>query len=133
MWPGRFFWKVDGRKRDCSILIGRTPVNVKLARIRSQTRDSKSFQEVGAKSKNLKEGVDVAKRSCSTSSQWKSMEQGPWVTIDGLRKGEKECIEPGAGDADLWIQNWEELHVKRGILVEVAHVKAHRAKKEKKG
>ena len=22
--------------------------------------------------------------------------------IDGLRKGEKECIKPGAGDADLW-------------------------------
>ena len=38
-----------------------------------------------------------------------------------------------AGDADLWIKIWEELHelVKRGILVEVAHVKAHRTKKEK--
>ena len=23
-------------------------------------------------------------------------------TIDGLRKGEKECIESGAADADLW-------------------------------
>ena len=22
MWPGRFFWKEVGRKRDCSILIG---------------------------------------------------------------------------------------------------------------
>ena len=22
--------------------------------------------------------------------------------IDGLRKGEKECIKPRAGDADLW-------------------------------
>ena len=50
-------------------------------------------------------------------------------TIDGFRKGEKECIKPRAGDADLWIKkNWEELHelVKRGILVEVEHVKAHR-------
>ena len=30
-------------------------------------------------------------------------------------------------------KNWEELHelVERGILVEVAHVKAHRTKKEK--
>ena len=28
----KIFWKVDGRKRDCSILIGRTPVNVKPAR-----------------------------------------------------------------------------------------------------
>ena len=32
--------------------------------VRSQTRDSRSFQEVGAKSKNLKEGVEVAKRYC---------------------------------------------------------------------
>ena len=41
-------------------------------------------------------------------------------TIDGLRKGEKECIKPGTGDADLWINIWEELHelVSRGILVE---------------
>ena len=53
--------------------------------------------------------------------------------IDGLRKGEKECIKPRTGDADLWIKNGEELHelVKRGILVEVEHVKAHRTKKEK--
>ena len=53
--------------------------------------------------------------------------------IDGLRKGENECIKPRAGDAHLWIEIWKELHevVKRGILVEVAHVKAHRTKKEK--
>ena len=52
--------------------------------------------------------------------------------IDGLRKGEKECIKPRAGDADLWLTIWEELHelVKRGIVVEVARVKAHRTKKE---
>ena len=45
----------------------------------------------------------------------------------------KEGIKPGAGDADLWMKMWEELHelVKRGILVEVAHVKAHRTKKGK--
>ena len=24
--------------------------------------------------------------------------------IDGFRKGEKECIKPRAGDADLWIK-----------------------------
>ena len=55
-------------------------------------------------------------------------------TIDGLRKGEKECLKPRARDADLWIKLWEELHgvwQKKGILVEVAHVKAHRTKKEK--
>ena len=32
--------------------------------VRSQTRDSRGFQEAGAKSKNLKEGVEVAKRYC---------------------------------------------------------------------
>ena len=53
--------------------------------------------------------------------------------IVGLRKGEEECIKPRAGDADLWIKIWEELHelLKRGILVEMEHVRAHRTKKEK--
>ena len=48
-------------------------------------------------------------------------------------KGEKECIKPRAGDADLWIKICEELDglVERGILVEVEHVKAHRTKKDK--
>ena len=53
--------------------------------------------------------------------------------IDGSRKGEKECIKPRAGDADLWLKkNWEEVHelVKRRISVEAAHVKAHGTKKE---
>ena len=54
--------------------------------------------------------------------------------IDGLRRGESKCIKPRAGDADLWIKMWEELHdlAGRGISVEVEHVKAHRTKKEKK-
>ena len=53
--------------------------------------------------------------------------------IDGLRKGEKECVKPRAGDADLWLKKiWEELHelVKRDIFVEVSLVKAHRTKKQ---
>ena len=57
-----------------------------------------------------------------------------WDQFEGLRQGEKECIKPRAGDADLWINVWEELHelVRRGtFLVEVTHVKAHRTKKEK--
>ena len=29
--------------------------------------------------------------------------------IDGLRKGEKECIKPRAGDADLWLKIWENI------------------------
>ena len=28
-------------------------------------------------------------------------------TIDGLRKGEKECIKPRAVDADLFMKSWE--------------------------
>ena len=53
---------------------------------------------------------------------------------DGLRKGESKCIKPRAGDADLWIQFWEELLglAERGILVEVERAMAHRTKKEKK-
>ena len=53
--------------------------------------------------------------------------------FDGLRKAESKCIKPRARDADLWINISEEPHelLKRGILVEVEHVKAHRTKKEK--
>ena len=41
--------------------------------------------------------------------------------IDGLRRGESKCIKPRAGDADLWIKIWEELHglAESGILVGV--------------
>ena len=28
--------------------------------------------------------------------------------LDGLWRGERKCIDPIAGDADLWIKNWEE-------------------------
>ena len=54
--------------------------------------------------------------------------------IDGLWRGERECIKPKAGDADLWIKIWEELHrlSARDVAVEVEHVKAYRTKKEKK-
>ena len=54
--------------------------------------------------------------------------------IDGLRRGERKCIDPKAGDADLWIKIWEELHLlmSKEILVEVEHVKTHRTKKDKK-
>ena len=73
MWPGRPFWKVDGRKRDCPILIGRTPVNVKPARKRKEQKSTgfstaqsgiKSEERFQKKSKNFKGGVEVAKRYC---------------------------------------------------------------------
>ena len=37
--------------------------------VRSQTGDPRGFQKVGAKSENLKKGVEVAKRYCHASSQ----------------------------------------------------------------
>ena len=42
--------------------------------------------------------------------------------IDGLWRGERKCIDPRAGDADLRFKNWEELHhvATKEILVEVA-------------
>ena len=54
--------------------------------------------------------------------------------IDGLWRGERKCIDPKAGDADLWIKIWEELHLlmSNQILVDVEHVKAHRTEKDKK-
>ena len=53
--------------------------------------------------------------------------------IDGFWRGESECIDPKAGDADSW-KNWGELHllVSKDIGVEVEHVKAHRTKKDEK-
>ena len=53
---------------------------------------------------------------------------------DGLWKAEMKCIDPKAGDADLWINIREELHhpISRDIVVEVEHVKAHRTKKDKR-
>ena len=53
--------------------------------------------------------------------------------IDGLWRGERKCIDPKAGDADLWIKIWEELHPVKSeeILVEVEHVKAHRTENDR--
>ena len=54
--------------------------------------------------------------------------------IDGPWRGERECIDPKAGDADLWIKIWKQLHhfVSRNVVVEVEDFKAHRTKKDKK-
>ena len=54
--------------------------------------------------------------------------------IDGLWRGERKCVNPKAGDAELWIKIWEELHslAARDIVVEVEHAKAHRTQKAKK-
>ena len=44
----------------------------------------------------------------------------------------KKYINPKAGDTDLWIKIWEDLHrlAARDIVVEVEHVKAHCTKKD---
>ena len=49
-------------------------------------------------------------------------------------RGERKCIDPKAGGADLWIKIWEELHLLKSkkMLVEVEHVQAHRSKNDKK-
>ena len=46
--------------------------------------------------------------------------------IDGRWRGERKCIDPQAGDADLWGEIWEELHslAAGDVVVEVEHVKA---------
>ena len=53
---------------------------------------------------------------------------------DGLWRGERKCVEPKSGDADLWIKFWEELHLltSKETLVEVERVEAHRTEKDKK-
>ena len=52
---------------------------------------------------------------------------GPW-------RRERNGIDPKADVADLWIKILEVLHLltSKEILVEVEHVKAHRAKKRNK-
>ena len=54
--------------------------------------------------------------------------------FDGLWRGEGECIKPKAGDADLWIKIWEELHrlAARDMVLCLEHFYAHRTKKDKK-
>ena len=37
--------------------------------------------------------------------------------IDGLWRGERKCINPNAGDVDLWIEIWEELHSLAELLL----------------
>ena len=45
--------------------------------------------------------------------------------IDALWRGERKCVDPKAGDADLRIKMLEELHLfmSKEILMEVEHVK----------
>ena len=41
--------------------------------------------------------------------------------IDGLCRGERECIKTKAGDADLWIKIWEELHRFTALVAPSSH------------
>ena len=50
---------------------------------------------------------------------------------DVLWRGERKCIKPKAGDADLWIRIWLG-RIALAARVEVQHVKAHRTKTDKK-
>ena len=74
MWPGRSFWKVDGRKRDCSILIGRTPVNVKLARKRKgQKSTGYTTAQSGMKPAESFQmfSVKIGAKKTRTEKEWK--------------------------------------------------------------
>ena len=54
--------------------------------------------------------------------------------VDGLWRGERKCIDPEAGDADLWknLGRVAAFLTSKGISMEVEHVKAHRTEKDKK-
>ena len=54
------------------------------------------------------------------------------VHVNNKGTGERKCIDPKSGDADLWIQKREELHrlVARDIVQEVEHVKARRTNED---
>ena len=84
--PENWTWKEAGCRKDSSTLVGRMKVNVKLvARRKAQKAQashcpewyearreiSEAFRKVGARSENLKEEVEVAKRYCCASSQHK--------------------------------------------------------------
>ena len=53
--------------------------------------------------------------------------------VDRQWRGERKCIDPNAGDADLWIRLWKELHrlAARDIVVEV-ELSRHTAQRKKK-
>ena len=74
---------------------------------------------------------------CSKIENEEEEEEENWQykgIIDGLCRGERKCIDLNAGDADVWIGIWEELHflVSKEVSVEVEHVKAHRKERDKK-
>ena len=49
-------------------------------------------------------------------------------------RGERKCIDPKVGDADLWIKIWDELQLStsKEKLVDAEHVKASRTEEDKK-
>ena len=71
MSPDIWFWKEAGCRKDYWTLVGQmkaSPKCVRKRKARNQTRDSRCFQKVVAKSDNIK-GVDMAKRYCNASTQ----------------------------------------------------------------
>ena len=80
--------------------------------------------------------IDPKAGASATSVFSRKLSVLPWCmsTTKELLMGhgeEEKCIDPKAGDADLWIKIWEELqllNVKRNM----EHVKAHRTEKDQK-
>ena len=75
---------------------------------RGQTGDPRGFQKVGAKSENVKEGVEMAKRYCKGMTRKLSTREASWCRIticERLRwdRGDNDriCFEPaGRGKPD---------------------------------
>ena len=103
-----------GAEKDYSILVGRLKGNAKHVTKRKvcstaqavpssrlaggQTWDPRGFQEVGAKSEDLKQGMEVAKRYCDAPSK-------------ALCHSEKDFLSPRTGCANKGGMWWEELEV----------------------
>ena len=85
MWQGNCFWKeAAGCSKDFSTLVGRMKVSVKLVTKKKAQKSTDStiaqngkgsagrsqrLSEKGAKSENIEEGTEVAKRYCNAPSQ----------------------------------------------------------------
>ena len=74
MLRGNYFWKESGCRNDSPTLVTRRKAQKSTSStiVHSGTEldeDSRGFQKVGAKSENLKGGVEVAQRYCNAASQ----------------------------------------------------------------
>ena len=125
VWAWATHFSFQGRYSGCCAVISSTRGECSSPRmVRSQTRDSIIFQEVGAKSKNLKEGVEVAnnilslKTGVTSVCKWESEKHKCWcikaesfkatLPRTALCRGTLACGEHVVGQWYSWItmKNW---------------------------